>query len=226
MDELRMQWRIRTTLRNTVRRPEHALESQRKAAMARANRRMKQELEERTRKEEHELKLKEAKKQAMEMKAKELRERTKQRVAKLTAEKKQQNDEKQAKEQWEEERKKQSQAAAKSEAYKDKMVALRKETAERLRKKELRDQANEMKAQLEMQKKLTEISPSRRNHDQRAPAGFGSIHPIRSRNDSSSVVSGASRTSQAAMKRWPRWSEGKRHRVAVHCASPPPSGRQ
>lgn len=176
------------------------LESQRKAAMARANRRMKREVEERTRKEEHELKLKEAKKQAMERKAKELRERTKQRVAKLTAEKKQQNDEKQAKEQWEEERKKHSQAAAKSEAYKDKMVALRKETAERLRKKELRDQANKMKAQLEMQKKLTEISLSRRNHDQRAPASFGSIHPIRSRNDSSSVVSGASRTSQAAMK--------------------------
>lgn len=174
------------------------LESQRKAAMARANKRMKVEMEERRRKEEQDQKLKDAKREAMERKAVELRERTKQRVAKLNAAKKHQSEEKQAKEQWDQARKQESQAVAKSDAYKERMVALRKETAERMRKKEMHEQASKLKAKLEMEKKLTEISLSRRNHDQRAPASFGAIHAIRPKNDASSVASGASRAAAVA----------------------------
>ncbi len=174
------------------------LDSQRKAAMARANRRMKEEVEDRKRKEQKDKELMESKKLAMGAKAEELRERTKQRVAKLNATRKQESEEKQAKEEWERARKRESQALAKSEPYKEKMAALRRETAERMRKKEIREQASKLKAQMEREKKLTEISLSRRNHDQRTPASFGTIHPIRHKDKDDLGSSAADRRSRTA----------------------------
>ena len=155
-------------------------ESQRKAAMARAQRRKKEEHALKVREEESAKKLAEAKKNAMAIKADALREKTRERVSKLNADKKQRNEQQQAMERQREEEKRQKESFAKSEAYKEKMQALRRETALRMRKKKAEEEDRRLEEQRTMQRKLSQISDARRNHDQRKPASFSAIHTIRS----------------------------------------------
>jgi hypothetical protein len=72
------------------------------------------------------------------------------------------------------------------------MQALKKETAERLHRKKLKAEADKLKETMDREKRLTEISLSRRNHDQTVPASFSS---------SSSVVGGSSRVAAGSIAR-------------------------
>jgi hypothetical protein len=93
------------------------LESQRKAAMERAQRRRQEDAAAEKAKQHEEAKLKQAKKVVMDARASALQARTRQRVAKLKAERKQETVEKEQLQQAEAARKRQSQEVAGSEAY-------------------------------------------------------------------------------------------------------------
>ena len=170
-------------------------EAQRKAAMERAQRRKKEEHAKKLREEEIEKREAEAKKAAMAVKAEQLREKTRERVNKLRAEKKERSEVKERQERQREEEKRQKESFSKSVAYEEKMNALRRETAMRMRKKAAAEEKRKLEEQRLIEKKLNQISDSRRNHDQRTPASFGTIHLMRSGATLRSNSAGARSTS-------------------------------
>jgi hypothetical protein len=151
-------------------------ESQRKRAMMRVMRKIKDDQKEEQHKKQVEDMAKEAHRQAMEVKAAKLREKTLQRVAQLNAAKAEAHEVKQAIESVELSKKLESASMVQTETYKQRMLRMKKDTQRRLQQIRLEEEEREQAEKNVMNKKLSEIADARRRVDRDIPKGY--IPPV------------------------------------------------
>jgi len=149
-----------------------SVEVQRKKAMERALRKMKEDDIESAKRLRQEEEKKNVHKQAMEIKTAQLREKTLARVTKLKHDRLEKDENEKATKMAELNKKLAGEALIQADVYKEKMRKMKADTARRMR---ARRQAEEDRALIEkklMNKKLNEISDSRRRIDRAIPEGY------------------------------------------------------
>jgi len=151
---------------------EVSMQAQRKRAMQRVARRMKDDEAESTRSNKAAEELKQAHRQAMEIKAQQLHEKTLQRVAQLNLRKAESEESRKARETFELSKKLESASITQTETYKQRMLRMRKDTAKRLRQIRLEEEERDLAQKVLMNKKLADIADARRRVDRDVPAGY------------------------------------------------------